>query len=175
MKAKNFVLGVAIMIVTIAVIVYGISTFYHQPLYEDFCNPIKTQEIINNSEQCISIGGQWSPYPSVKNGVEGWCDRDFQCSIDYAASREVYRRNIFFIALPLGIFIIAIGALLFNLEAVGAGLMAGGVGTMLYGIGGYWRYTDDWMKFSLSFIGLVALIFLTYYLNQKRKKKFFKI
>ena len=63
--------------------------------------------------------------------------------------------------------IITLGAFFFSLEAVGAGLMGGGIGTLIYGVGGYWRFAGDFLRFSLSLVGLVALISLAYWFNSK--------
>jgi len=55
--------------------------------------------------------------------------------------------------------------------------VAGGAGTLVYGAGGYWRYADNWLKFVLSLVGLVALIIFAYWFNKEKKgfwKKFFK-
>ena len=76
--------------------------------------------------------------------------------------------------MPLGIIIIAAGALIFGLEAVGAGLMGGGVGVILWGVGGFWQFAQNWLKFVLSLLGLIILIWLAYYFNKKfgeKKKK----
>ena len=176
MKVKNFVLGIAILIVTISVVVYGINTFYDRPEYVDYCGEYKTAEVINNLERCEEIGGQWTEdnYPRKiddENEIIGWCDRDYTCRQEYDDASETYRRNVFIFAIPLGIAIIALGALGFGLEFVGAGLMGGGVGTILYGVGGYWQYTEDWLKFIISLIGLILLIWLSYYFNKKFGKK----
>lgn len=173
MNIKNFVLGVAIMVVTISVMVYGINTFYEEPQYNDFCEEYKTPQISETQFQCESAGGKWNSYdaPVKPEGITGYCEADYTCRQEYEKSSEIYRRNVFIIALPLGIIIIAVGALVFHLDAVGAGLMAGGVGTIIYGIGGYWRYTENWLRFVLSLIGLVALIWLSYYANKKWGKK----
>ena len=173
MSLKNVVMGIAIIILTISVAVYGINTFYNSPEYSDFCDEFKTAEIINNSEGCEAIGGQWNPNigPRPIEGAEGYCDRDFTCREEYEDAREKYSRTLFFITLPLGIAIIAVGALVFGLEAVGAGLMGGGVGIILWGVGGFWRFADDWLKFLLSLVGLVVLIWLAYYFNKKFEKK----
>jgi hypothetical protein len=171
MNPKNFVLGVAIIIVTIAVVVYGINTFYSKPVYEDFCG-VYTAEYINTSARCEESGGKWVDYNAVPKGdVEGYCDRDFYCREEYDNSMEGYRRNVFMITIPLGIIIIAIGALFFSLDAVGAGLMGGGVGTIIYGLGGYWQYTENWLRCIISAVGLVALIWLAYYANKKWGKE----
>ena len=176
MNIKNFVLGIAIIVVTISVVIYGINTFYENPKYENFCGEYKTQEIINNSVKCGEIGGMWNSYgeiPKPVNGetITGYCDRDYTCRQEYDDASKSWSRNIFIIAIPLGIIIIAIGALGFGLESVGAGLMGGGVGTILYGIGNYWRYTENWLRFIISLIGLIVLIWLAYYANNKWMKK----
>ncbi len=176
MRMKNFILSVAIMIVTLSVVIYGINTFYERPKYSDFCGEFKTQEIIETQQRCEEIGGQWNPYPTeypkkIDGELGGWCDRDYTCRQEYDNAKEIWSRNIFLFAIPLGIAIIALGSLVFGLEVVGAGLMGGGVGTILYGIGGYWRYTEDWLKFLISLIGLIALIWLSYRANKKFGKK----
>lgn len=174
MDIKNFVIGIAIIIMTIFVTVYGINTFYPKVEYSDFCDEFKTVEVINNSERCEEIGGKWDSYEGVRS-VEleptGYCDRDFICREEYETAREIYSRNLFLIALPLGIMIIILGTLMFSLESVGAGLMGGGVGLILWGVGSFWRFADNWLKFVLSFVGLIILIGLAYYFNMKLIKK----
>lgn len=173
MSLKNVVIGIAIIILTISVVVYGVNTFYNSPEYQDFCGEFKTAEIINDSERCEAIGGQWNLDigPRQVVGSEGYCDRDFTCRQEFEDARKTYSRTLFLITLPIGIIIIAVGALVFGLEAVGAGLMGGGVGIILWGVGGFWRFADDWLKFILSLIGLMVLIWLAYYFNRKFEKK----
>ena len=47
MSLKNIILGIAIIILTISVAVYGINIFYDRPEYGDFCGEFKTAEIID--------------------------------------------------------------------------------------------------------------------------------
>lgn len=172
MSLKNIILGIAIIILTISVAVYGINIFYDRPEYSDFCEEFKTAEVIDNQQRCEEIGGKWNgdgiPRP-VADGksVSGFCDRDYTCRMELEDAQKKHSRNIFLIALPLGILVIALGAFVFGLEAVGAGLMGGGIGIILYGTGGFWRFADDWLKFVLSLVGLVALIWLAYWFNSK--------
>jgi len=168
MSLKNVVMGIVIIILTISVVVYGVNVFYEEPNYTDFCGEFKTAEIIETAERCEEIGGNWAPYvsPRVVNGVDGYCDRDFTCRQEYEDARGTYSRNLFLITLPLGIAIIAAGALIFGL-----GIMGGGVGIILWGVGGFWRFADDWLKFVLSLIGLVVVIWLAYYVNKKFEGK----
>ena len=171
MNLKNIVLGIAIIILTISVAVYGINIFYDKPEYRDFCGEFKTAEIIDNQERCEAIGGQWNeegiPRRIDDITITGYCDRDYTCRMEYESAQEKYSKNIFLIALPLGIIFIAVGAIVFGLEAVGAGLMGGGVGIILYGVGAFWRFADDWLKFILSLVGLIAVIWLAYWFNSK--------
>ncbi|MAH03605.1 hypothetical protein CMI39_02350 [Candidatus Pacearchaeota archaeon] len=172
MGIKDIIIGIAIIILTISVVVYGVNTFYNKPEYTDFCEEFKTQEIIETQERCEEINGKWTsqdircvttPCP------KGYCDRDYECRKDYEDSREKYSKNVLIISIPLGILIIVLGAYFFRLDSVGAGLMGGGVGTLLYGAGGYWRYAGDIFRFILSLVGLVALIWFAHWFNKKKK------
>ena len=176
MDLKNIVMTVAIIILTIFVTIYGINTFYAKPEYSDFCDEFKTAEVIETPERCEEIGGMWNVFdgamPRYEGNVkDGYCDRYYTCRQEYDKASEIYSKNVFLIAIPLGILIIALGAFFFSLESVGAGLMGGGVGTLLFGVGGYWRYAENWMRFVMSLLGLVVLIWMTYYFNERFKKK----
>ena len=192
MTLKNVVIGIAIMILTISVVIYGVYTFYSGPEYEDFCSDFgRPVPVEGDSVVCPAV---CVPLYEIQNGECVFNDCGSGCGPDglnsfrelsqcevaltgnncydvYEEAREGYSRNIFLIALPIGIAIVALGALVFGLEAVGAGLMAGGVGIILWGVGGFWRFAQDWLKFILSLAGLVILIWLAYYFNKKFNKK----
>jgi|TARA_B100001964_G_scaffold245583_1_gene333703 hypothetical protein len=171
MGIRDIIIGIAIIILTISVVVYGINTIYSEPEYFDFCEEFKTQEIIEIQERCEEIGGKWNSYEEQISVLEkeGYCDRDYKCREDYDNSSEKYSRNVLVISIPLGILIIVLGAYFFRLDSVGAGLMGGGVGTIIYGTGGYWRYAGDLLRFAISLAGLIALIWFAYWFNKKKK------
>ncbi len=173
MTLKNNIIGLVIVILTVSVAVTGINIFHEGPEYEDFCGESRTAEVIETQERCEEIGGEWNSEiaPRALDGAKGFCDRDFTCRNNLEDAREKYSRTLFLITLPLGIAIIALGAIFFGLEAVGAGLMAGGVGIVLWGVGSFWRFADDVLKFILSLIGLVIVIWVAYYFNKKFEKK----
>lgn len=169
---RNLVLGIAIFILTVFVGVYGINTFYGKaPTYNDYC-PIVTPQ---TQAECIKMNGTWTDYnqqiPAEKipasTSPTGYCDVYTYCQKQLELAEKPYYKGIFIIAIPLGIIIIAIGLLIFNLEAVGLGLMAGGIGLIVYGAGSYWRFADDVVKFIISLIGLIVVIVLAYYANNK--------
>ena len=45
MSIKNIVIGIAIIILTISVIVYGIGIFYDEPEYEDYCGEFRVLSV----------------------------------------------------------------------------------------------------------------------------------
>lgn len=149
MELKEWIIGIAIFIMTLFVVIYGINTFYEKPRYENYCDIEKPVIQGDNSTQ----------------------EKMQKCWKDYENARKEYSKWIFIISIPLSILIMIIGIFLFNLESVGAGLMAGSVGTLIYGIGGYWEYGENWFRFIVSLIGLIALIFIAYWFNKKFKNK----
>ena len=174
MSLKNIILGIAIIILTVSVAVYGVNILYDEPDYTDFCGEFKPAELIDNQERCEEIGGKWNGngIPRTISAIDsrtvtGFCDRDYTCRMELEDAREKYSRNVFLFTLPFGIVVIAIGAFVFGLEAVGAGLMGGGIGIILYGVGAFWRFADDWLKFILSLVGLIVVIGLAYWFNSK--------
>ena len=175
MNVKNFVFGLAIFILTTSVGIYGINTFYGKaPDYNNYCPQI------NLENECISAGGKWinNTYPPQVAGGKpiptegGYCQYSYiQCQKEFDDAQKKYSRGLFLFALPVGIIVIAIGGVVFGLEFVGAGLMFGGVGIILYGVFDFWRFADDWLKFTLSAIGLVIVIGLAYFINKRFAKK----
>jgi len=176
---RNLILGIAIFILTIFVGVYGINTFYGKaPQYNDYCPNVIPQ----TQAECLKANGTWTDYnsqipaekiPASATAPTGYCDTYTYCQKQLEAAEKPYYKGIFIIAVPLGIVIIALGLLIFGLEAVALGLMTGGVSIIIYGAGSYWRFADDVVKFVLSLIGLVVIILLTYYFNQRLKWNLF--
>lgn len=173
---KNIIFGIAIFILTMFVGIYGISTLYGEsPEYDDYCptsliNQATCEEEggvwINNTQLVTDARGEIKPVPIGG----GYCEYDYTpCQKELDDAQEKYYRKVFFTALPVGIVVIIIGALILGLESVNAGLMFGGVGLIVYGTGAYWRFTDDWLKFLLSLVGLVILIWAAYWFNKKEK------
>jgi hypothetical protein len=177
-SVKNLVFGIAIFILTLFVGMYGISTLYGKaPQWNDYC----PQDLINQTV-CEQEGGAWinnTQYVQSPNGVTkpvpvsgGYCEYSYsKCQEEMDNATEKYFRKVFYVALPLGVVVIVVGAVIFGLEFVGSGLMAGGVAIIVYGVGGYWRFTDDWLKFALSLIGLSIVIWFAYYWTKRIDKK----
>ena len=148
---------------------------YPAPEYGDYCS-ISAKQIIETESDCMDAGGNWQSYPTKVGGdIEGYCDQNIKCGQEYDDAQKQNAKNVFLIAVPLGILIVLLGGLLFSLDVVGVGLMAGGVGTILRGISGFWRYSSDWLKFIISLAGLAIVIYFSYRFADKlgfgKKKK----
>jgi hypothetical protein len=176
MKIKDVLFAIAILVLTIFVSYYGINMFYPSPNYDNYCGKYSApaQKIIETQTECENLSGNWIPQhiECIKAPCpQGYCDFYSQCSKDFDSAQKERSRNVFFIALPLGILIVVLGAWFFGLEAVGSGLMGGGIGTLIYGSGAYWPYTENWVRFLLSLVGLIALIWFAYFLSRRKGKR----
>ncbi len=193
MNLKEIIFAIAILILTIFVTFYGINTVFPKPQYEDFCTSyintkspafdgrgvcpavcVPAYEVVR--DQCVynECGSGCGPDGVNTFETMAECEQgvyDMKCWERYNEVDRERARKVFFMALPLGILIIAVGAFTFGLEYVGAGLMAGGVGTLIYGSGAYWPYTQNWIRFLLSLLGLVILIWFAYWLSKRRGKE----
>ena len=183
---KNIVIGIAIMILTAFVAIYGIQTFYKSaPQYEEFCGNVTYPVYeINNSQQCELMNGKWNPMQTVAGKSpapatpSGYCDLTYYCQQQYNEAQKTFSKNLFLISIPVGVILLVIGGALFSLEAVGVGIMLGGVITLIYGASSYWPNANNMFRFGISLLGLIIVIILAYWLNQKdffikliRKKK----
>ena len=149
---RNLAIGLGILVLTAFVSIYGMNTFLNEPLYENYCEEF--------SRPAADLGMD----QDIKNQ---------ECLKEYDAARENYSKWIFIISIPLGLIIISLGAFAFTLNSVGIGIMLGGIYTLIYGTSRYWRYGEDWMRFLISLVGLIALVLMAYRFNKPKKKKRF--
>ena len=166
---RNFVLGIGIFILTMFVVVYGVNTFLDKPEYEDYCPSVYD---VSEESVCLERGGVWNDVEIVGNEAvptsKRNCANQVDCRDGYNDAMEKRSKIIFIISIPLALLIIALGMFIFNLNSVGVGLMFGGIGTLIYGAGGYWRYSQDLLKFVMSLVALGILIWVGYRFEQKK-------
>jgi len=175
MEIKDLLLSVAIGILLIMVVVYGINTFYESREYDDFCGE-RGYIFYENKNDCEINNGVWIEnlyVPKIDGqNISGYCQP--LCQDEFEKYNELRAKVIFVIALILGIFIIFVGSYFFKLNSVGAGFMMGGIGVLIYGIGGYWSYSQNLLRFLISLVGLGLLVFVAYRINQGAKEKSLK-
>ena len=163
---KEKLLSIAIAIVLVFFIAYGINTFYPQPDYSDFCDEDKPYKPNITQQECLDMGGKWTEerVPRVEGQPEttGYCDQDYTCRQQFEDAREAYNKIVFIISGILGLAAVLIGGIVLKLESVSTGVMGGGILTIIYGTLRYWGQLEDIGRFLILGIILAVLIFIGY-------------
>lgn len=190
MKVKNLILGFGIFIVFMFLLHNGIRAFYPAPEYEKFCNqsvfsgPIYPDKIPPNygqnctysnklreqEQQCYATKGQ-PIYEYDDNGCQIAVKECNYCQRDYDNARTGYNKNVFMIAIVIGIVVIIVGYAILSIEPVGSSLIASGIGAIIYGTMINWENLGSFGRFLLLFIAFALLIWIAIRLNTLGEKK----
>lgn len=181
-KFKQVFLAIAIAIIFVFFIGFGIASFYKEPQYEDFCEEalflrepyprsfkepenctyIEADEALKN--ECRLKEGKINPKYDQNGCIESFsCET---CNKEYRDRREVYNRNVFIVATGIGIITLIVGFAL-GITSISSGLMGGGILLIIYGTMRYWSNLPDYGRFVILGITLIILIWLGY----KKMKK----
>lgn len=173
-KAMENILTIAIALVFVFFIGYGINVFYRIPDYQDYCDMDYSRNV-STQALCEANDGKWSSYPKpVEAGMDGYCDIDYTCREEYNAINEKYLRNLFFISGIIGIITILV-SLKLKKDAVSTGLMGGAVLLLIYGTIRYWGNLEDWARFVMLGAILAFLIWIGYKKIDIKKKEVKKV
>ncbi len=181
MNLKERILMIAIAIIFVFFVHYGIQTFYAEPKYEQFCNNsyyankpyIAMPEPANYSIckaaidavkdkelQCGKDGGMMQ-YEQDDRGCQIPTTCDY-CNKYYNDAMQKYNKQVFIFAGILGLIAVLVGAIVISLESVGSGIMAGGVITIIYGTLRYWGDLPDVGRFLILGLVLIILVWIGY-------------
>jgi hypothetical protein len=120
MRALKVIYALAIAAALIALVVVGIHTFYPAPDYPN----------------CYELLGPAPDYNTP--GYDEWQQQCTSLADEYEQESAVHDRNVFLIALPLGLVFAAVGAVIRRRTSTsGAGLIVGGMGTMIFALTPY--------------------------------------
>jgi hypothetical protein len=191
-KFKYVLLAIAIAIVFVFFVGFGIASFYKSPQYEDFCRERGKFFDEVTEQKCSEIGGKWNaaeiarPLAKIDNdqllctktseiddAVTLNCQTQEQLDNQGYCDWDFYCREEFDNARELynrNVFIVATGigilvliiGFALKMASVSAGLMSGGVLTLLYGVMRYWTDLPDYGRFIILGITLGILIWLGY-------------
>ena len=143
MIVVRFLYAVAIAVLLILLVIFGVEAFYPEPPYP-----------------------QHPEYPTVSHEDPEWQQiwdewQQEREKVDEAYRQElaVYHRSVFLVILPLGV-VFAIGGTFVRrkLDIFGAGLILGGMGTMILAV--VPSELDDLFRFAGIAVALVVLIFV---------------
>ncbi len=162
MKKENFLkwpLIIGIGIILNIFFAYAIKVSYPGKEYSDFC-PEKTEiKLIDNSEECLSGGGQWEEYLGEK-GIDGYCNQEFKCQTDYTNFSANYEKNVFIILVVLGAIFLGISFLSGINSVLATAFSFGGILTFIVASLRYWHLAPDWLNLFILTIILGILIWL---------------
>ena len=151
MLAKKFALGFGIAIVFPMMIHYGVSTFVLKPKWRDY--QIKNYYARHKRAT-----------PEEQKKLEAKENRLIE---QREKAERNFEKHLFFVAVPLGIAAIVIGAFL-SIQAIGTGLMFGGIFSVCDGYIIYWSRLGDPLKFISMLLAFIVLILVGY---KKLEKK----
>lgn len=142
MRILKVIYVLAIAAALIALVVIGIDTFYPAPSYD-----------------CYEPLGPPPDYDSPE--YEEWQQECNEIQEAYQQEAAVHDRNVFLIALPLGVLFAVVGTFINRRTSIfGAGLILGGIGTMIFAVTPY--NLNDIPKFIGIAVILAVLIFVGY-------------
>ena len=145
MLAKKFALGFGIAIILPMLVHYGVSSFSPRPKWQDYYDVGYYQRIKDAS-----------PEEKAKLEQER---KEQQEKLEEVRKR--FQKHLFFVAVPVGIIAIVVGAIS-PIQAIGTGLMFGGIFALINGYCWYWSELQDWMRFLSLLVAFIILIFIGY-------------
>jgi len=119
---------------------------------------------VASASVCGSYGGSWSPIKGIscpEPKCFGNCDAQYTCNMNYNAVREKWNRNVFFVALIIGLILLFVG-LNVTLPSVSGGIISGATVIVGYGIVNYWGELGKYWRLALLGALLALLVWIAY-------------
>ena len=166
-NTKIALLSIAIAIVSVLFIVYGINTFYKGPDRSDYCDDVEYRIEVDFCEDDDS-----NCFLDPKNETYSTVNPEYEeCTENFQNARERYNMVIFIIMTIIGL-IMVIGSFFINIDSVAFGILAGGILSIFVGVIRNWNNVQDWMKFLILGVVLIALIWISYKkMNENKETK----
>jgi len=191
-KFKHVLLAIAIAIVFVFFIGFGIAAFYKAPNYEDFCGEREKFIDTVTEQKCNEVGGKWNleeiarPLIKIDNNqllctkisekdeaVTLNCQTQEQLGNQGYCDRDFYCREEFddvrenynrnvFIIATVIGIIALVAGIVLKITSVSSGLMGGGILLIIYGIIRYWSGLENYGRFLIMGIALAVLVWVGY-------------
>jgi hypothetical protein len=163
MIKKESILTIAIALVFVFFVGYGIETFSPSPEHNDFC-PDNLHEL-KSEKTCLGSEGEWETYENFGKenspNEKGYCRETEECQNAYDLAESKQDKIVFIVAAIIGLIAI-ITSVFLHKKVIGAGIGAGGIILIIYGTLRYWQHANDLLKFVLLGIALTILILVGY-------------
>lgn len=180
-ELKNWILALAIAIVLNLFVNYGISVFYKDAQYNDFCmengpyrepyypakpypefmqqncTPVYASQELRDS--CTSdVGNIQYKYNATGCPTEAYCET---CFVRFENLRQTRNSNVFVALVVFGVIAILTGIMLKE-EAVANGFLIGGIISLVIAAIRNWGQLQDIFKFAILGLVLALLIWVGY-------------
>lgn len=156
-NTKIALLSIAIAIVSVLFIAYGINTFYSGPDRSDYCDNVDFRIDVDSCEDddynCF-LDPKHETYSTINPQYE-------ECTKGFENAKQKYNMTIFIIMSIIGL-IMVIGSFFINIDSVAFGILAGGILSIFVGVIRNWNNVQDWMKFLILGVVLIALVWISY-------------
>lgn len=138
------------------------------PQFNDYCPAAAQGKAANDAQSCDAAGGVWTEYSTpivpaqgTASAPAGYCDFYAKCQPPFDAAMQKYDLYAFSFMLVLGVLSLVAGTFApIGSSIVSTGLSYGGVVAFIVGSASYWNEAGDWVRLVISFIALVALLYI---------------
>ncbi|MBI4918937.1 hypothetical protein HY837_03340 [archaeon] len=168
---QQIILGIGIIVLLVAFILYGLEVFFPTPQYDQFCDynskprPYYEEPTL---EICEKGNGKWfpreGPCPATIEKAPcpaGYCDFDFYCRKEFDKAQERQSRMILLLTSLIGVGLIIAG-LFVKISVVSSPLMIGGIIVFFRGVIGAWNFLSKYLQLALLGILLAVLLWVAY-------------
>ncbi len=173
-KILKWALILGIIIVLNLFFAYALKVIYNAPEWDEYCQKEQVEKRIDTEESCLEVGGAWKEndktYEAMRydpvaeqailEKTNGWCDRHYECRLNYEEDRESYEKNVFMTLVALGVISIIVGFFMASIELVSMALSLGGVLTFIVASIRYWEFAGEYLQVGILALALAVLIYL---------------
>jgi hypothetical protein len=148
---------------------FALSLVYERPDYEAFCPQMQVSKVVDNQNECVAGGGQWTEYgpnnfreKPLPTDPKGYCDLQFTCRQEYDGARNNYDRNVFVILVVLGALVVLMGNLFKGNEVISSSLALAGLLSFLIASVRYWSAAGSVARVVILAIALGILFWIAW-------------
>jgi len=144
MLARQIAIGFGVALVLPLLIFYGVSTFAHRPLWNEF----HKATAVYNPKATLEERAAIAEKQKAENAA-------------YFKATQVFSLRLLLVSAPLGYLAIFIGAF-GTPSGLRTGLIFGGIFSVTNGYWWCWSFVQDWLHFIALLLALAMLAFVAY-------------
>ena len=155
---KETILAIAIMLIFVFFVGYGIEVFSPTPDQQTFCPNVYE---IRTQVECEQADGTWTIQDNPEPKIVGYCNNKSTCYNDYDIAKSKHDMIVFIIAILIGV-ISLVGGIMLKKELISTSIVGGAILLILYGTIRYGQHANNILKFILLGVALATVIWVAY-------------